>query len=60
MRRMVLVGAGILAVAFGGVAAWRVLQPPPPPPVLPLDQRTFEQMTEKEREDWMRTLGYVD
>ncbi len=60
MRRMVLAGAAILAMAFAGVATWQALQPPPPPPVVPLDERTFEQMTEKEREDWMRTLGYVD
>lgn len=60
MRRPVLVAATFLLAAAGGYAAWRALQPPPPPPPPPLDERSYDQMTDKEREDWMRKLGYVD
>ncbi len=60
MRRIVVASAAFSVLVAGGVAAWRALQPPPPPPPLPLDERSYDQMTEKEREDWMRKLGYVD
>lgn len=60
MRRIVLVAATLLLASAGGYAAWRAMQPPPAPEPIPLDERSYEQMTDKEREDWMRKLGYVD
>jgi len=48
-------------VAAGGVAAWRALHPPPAPAAeTSLDQRPYDQTSDKEREDWMRKLGYTD
>lgn len=61
MGRAVLVGVGVVLVAAGGVAAWRALHPQPAPPEeTSLDQRPYEQTSDKEREDWMRKLGYTD
>ncbi len=61
MQRAALAAAAVALLAGGGVAAWRALHPPPPSPAeKPLDQRAYGETTDKEREDWMRKLGYVD
>ncbi|GDX78360.1 hypothetical protein LBMAG42_01710 [Deltaproteobacteria bacterium] len=60
MRRVLLVSASVLAVAVAGFVAWRAAREPAPPPVVSLDERPYEQTSDKEREDWMRKLGYVD
>lgn len=60
MRRIVLLVSLATLASAGGVAAWRALQPEPEPEPVPLDERSHEQLSEKEREDWMRSLGYID
>lgn len=50
----------LAVVAVSGFFAWRASQPPPAPEAASLDERPYEQTTDKEREDWMRKLGYVD
>lgn len=61
MARIVLIGVAAVLLTVGAVAAWRTLHPPPEPVAeVPLDQRPYDQTTDKEREDWMRKLGYVD
>ncbi len=59
MRRILLASAGLVLLAAGGLAAWR-LNGVEPEPVVPLDERSFEQISEKEHEDWLRKLGYTD
>ena len=45
---------------MAGYFAWRAARQPESPPVVSLDERPYEQTSDKEREDWMRKLGYVD
>jgi hypothetical protein len=59
VRRLVLASAGLVLVALGGAMAWR-LSRPAAEVVVPLDERSPEQISEKEHEDWLRKLGYTD
>lgn len=59
MRRIVLVTVCLAALSGGGFAWWHFARPAPPEAV-PLDERSFEEISQKEHEDWLRQLGYVD
>lgn len=59
MRRILLVTASLTALSGGGFAAWHFTRPEPEP-VVPLDERSFEEISQKEHEDWLRKLGYLD
>lgn len=62
MRPVLLASVGVVTVGVGIGVAWRLLAPPAVPEETEksLDQRPYEETTDKEREDWMRKLGYVD
>jgi len=59
VRRILLASAGLFLLAAGGVTAWRMSRPVPEPTV-PIDERSADQISAKEHEDWLRTLGYTD
>jgi len=59
VRRILLV-TGLLAALGGGGFAWWHFSRPDPVEAVPLDERSFEEISQKEHEDWLRKLGYVD
>jgi hypothetical protein len=59
VRRILYTSAGLFILAAGGATAWHLTRSEPEPDV-PIDERTFDQISDKEHEDWLRKLGYTD